>query len=87
MTVSNNSATITSSAVAVGLGSVDNTGLTVSGNSLSATGGATPNSRAITLRDTAVAAGSTGNINVNGICTTTGTNTGSVSFTDVTTCP
>ncbi|MCX7361076.1 MAG: inverse autotransporter beta domain-containing protein [Alphaproteobacteria bacterium] len=84
VTVSNNSAAVTSTATAIGLSSVDTTGLTVSGNSLSAVA---TSSRAISLRNTDVVAGSTGNVRVNGTCATAGANTGSVSFTDGTTCP
>lgn len=71
---------------AIGLQMINNSTATVAANSFNATGGATnygvyrSNSTALT--------GSTGNVLVAGTCdTSTGTNTGAISFTNGTSCP
>ena len=58
---------------------------TVSGNSFSASGGTT--NRATSLTSTTIFSGSTGNVKAAGVCNNGGGNTGSISFTDGTTCP
>lgn len=58
---------------------------TVTGNTLSASGGNV--NRAVWLADTTINAGSTGNTISAGVCTNAGGNTGSIVFTNSTTCP
>lgn len=58
---------------------------TVTGNTLSATGGT--NNYAVHLNGATVNSGSTGNVKSNGTCSTVGGITGTIYFTDGTTCP
>jgi hypothetical protein len=67
----------------VGLNILDS-GLTVSGNALSATGGLV--NEAVSVTSATIGAGSTGNTKV-GTCLDGGGNTGSIGFTDGSTCP
>ncbi|MCX7365713.1 MAG: inverse autotransporter beta domain-containing protein [Alphaproteobacteria bacterium] len=90
---SNNTATVSGNTVTVtgptgqtmtALGANNGGTYTISGNTLSASGGTT--NRAISLAgDTLM--NSTGNVKAAGICNNGGGNTGSVGFTDGTTCP
>jgi hypothetical protein len=59
---------------------------TVSNNVLSSSGGTTTNATTI-LTNATISAGSTGNVPVAGTCSTSGVNTGTVFFTNGTTCP
>jgi hypothetical protein len=90
-TVSGNSITATNSTaggIAQSLTLNSSSNSIVSGNRLNAVSGGDLNSRVIySANATIVTASSTGNVKVNGSCTDGGGNTGSISFTDATTCP
>jgi hypothetical protein len=58
---------------------------TVSGNTLSASGGTA--NRATNVSNSTINSGSTGNVKAAGVCNDGGGNTGSLSFTDGSTCP
>ena len=89
----NNTATVSGNIIAVtgptgqtttALGANNGGTYTISGNTLSASGGTT--NRAISLAGDTLT-NSTGNVKAAGVCNNGGGNTGSVSFTDGTTCP
>jgi hypothetical protein len=71
---------------AIGLNVVSSSA-TVSGNTLTASGSSGSSNRMTTLSSATIRNGSTGNVNGGGVCQAGGTNTGTISFTDGTTCP
>jgi hypothetical protein len=87
--IRNNTITVTVSAGAgsgastLGLGGATN--VLITGNTFSANGGAAQHTAV--LNNTSIAAGSTGNVRVSGDCQLFGSNTGSIGFTNGTTCP
>lgn len=88
--ISGNTVTVTGSGgattlTALGLAGTGAQTATVTGNTLSASGGTT--NRAVSVTSYTINAGSTGNVKAAGVCNNGGGNTGSVSFTDGTTCP
>lgn len=71
---------------AIGLQMVDNSTATVAGNSFSATGGG--GNYGVYRSNSTALTGSTGNVLAAGTCdTSSGTNTGAISFTNGTSCP
>lgn len=88
--VRGNSLTVTGSGTATTMTAMSiqaNTTITVAGNTLSASGGTT--NRAANLGATTITfnSGSSGNVRNSGNCTNAGATTGSISFTDGSTCP
>ncbi|MBS0518093.1 MAG: inverse autotransporter beta domain-containing protein [Proteobacteria bacterium] len=84
--VSNNSVTSQSNGANSGIGiQVNGAGATLNGNTLSVTAPGT--AKAVVLSNATIGTGSTGNVKSAGSCSTSGTNTGTVFFTDGTTCP
>jgi hypothetical protein len=63
----------------------DATNVTVTGNTISATGG--PVTQTLRLGNVDIAPGSTGNVRLAGDCSVTGTVTGTISFTNFASCP
>ncbi len=87
-TIDNNTITVTAGAnYANGILLGSNVQTVVSNNTFTSSGGTLANST-LYLNNATILAGSTGNVRTSGeACRTTGTNTGSVSFTDSSTCP
>jgi hypothetical protein len=87
VTVSGNTATATAVAgqMAQALVVVGGSSATVTGNTFSASGGTT--NRAASVTSSTINAGSTGNVIEAGVCNNGGGNTGSLGFTNGTTCP
>ncbi|NIY75083.1 hypothetical protein HED22_05450 [Thalassospira sp. HF15] len=87
-TIDNNKITVSSgSNFAFGISLGANAETVISNNTFSSTGGGLSNA-SISMNDSTILAGSTGNVRTNNeACRTTGTNTGSASFTDASTCP
>jgi len=88
-TIANNTITATGAANvrALALGNLNTTTATVSGNTLSASGGGAFNRAVDFLGTNTVNNGSTGNVLSAGVCNNGGAVTGSISFTNGTTCP
>lgn len=91
VTISNNTVTITGTGLfKAGIGAAGGvpggTIATITGNTLDVTGGGGANN-AVHVINTAVTAGSTGNVRVNGGCSYQVGSTGTIGFTDGTTCP
>jgi hypothetical protein len=86
VTVADNTFTLRgiAGATLTGIGTSNTSNLTIARNTLDVTGGAA--NRMISFGADTISAGSTGNVRVNGICTGAPAS-GSVSFTDGTTCP
>lgn len=82
-TVSNNSVSTSGGGTALGINGGAGTNITVSGNTLSATGGG----RHTAIQNVTVQSGSTGNVISAGTCGNLGGVTGSISYTNGTTCP
>ena len=90
VTLSGNTVTVSGSGIAnAGIGTAGGvpggTIATIAGNTVSATGGGT--NRAFSIVTTAVTAGSSGNVRAAGTCNFFAGTSGSIGFTDGTTCP
>lgn len=91
VTISNNTVTITGTSLAkYGIGTAGGvpggTIATITGNTISVTGAGGTN-RAVHVINSAITAGSTDNVRVNGVCSYQVGNSGSIGFTDGTPCP
>lgn len=90
VTISDNTINITGTAnFKAGIGTAGGvpggTIATITGNTLDVTGGGANN--AVHIINTAITSGSTGNVRVNGVCSYQAGSTGTIGFTDGTTCP